>query len=240
MKKKIYSFVFFVFCLTSCSSTKNLIPMKEEMYDGAKNNLLKGEFLVAAQKFEMIKELYPFTEESNKAVVMSSYSYYKEKNFEESLQLIEYFKKINFNNSDVEYIFFLEILNNLGKIQQSSKDVVLVKNTINLIDNFKKIFSINSIYNDYLQNQKEYLINIYIKRKLEIVDFYIFNNNLIGALNHLIGIEERFYNERYTNEIHYKFFELYRHINFKDGAEYYFKLLENNKDSRWYKYAIKI
>jgi outer membrane protein assembly factor BamD (BamD/ComL family) len=171
---------------------------------------------------------------------MASYSYYKQKDYDESLRLIEYFRKINFDNRNLEYMYFLEILNNLGKLKRSSKDITLVLNTVELIDNFSKYFSENSIYLSYLLNEREKLAEIYAKRELEIVDFYIFNNNLLGALQHLISIEERFYSKEQADRINYKFFELYKHVGYNRGAEKYFKLLENNKESKWYKYAIKM
>jgi outer membrane protein assembly factor BamD len=240
VKKTFYLFLFLALCLTSCATNKEEIVLsKEELYLKAKRHLLRSEFSLAAQNFEKIEETYPFTIESNKAVIMASYSHYKQKNFEESLQLIDYFRKINFDNQNLEYMYFLEILDNIGKINVSSKDVALIKNAINLMDNFIKTFSQNSVYIDYLQEHKASLTNIYIKRQLEIVDFYIFNNNLLGALNHLVEIEEKFYSEKYADELNYKFFELYRHLNYRRSMERYFKLLENNKNSKWYKYAIK-
>jgi outer membrane protein assembly factor BamD len=241
MKKALYTLLFFVLCLTSCTTNKEeVILSKEELYSKAKQHLLRGEFSLAAQNFEEIEEIYPFTREANKAVIMASYSHYKQKKFEDSLQLIDYFKKINFGSSNLEYIYFLEILNNMGKINISSRDVALVEDTINLVDNFIKTFPQNSIYIDYLWQHRIDLVDIYTKRQLEIVDFYIFNNNLLGALNHLVSIEEKFHSEKYADELNYKFFELYRHINYRRGMEQYFKLLENNKNSKWYKYANKM
>jgi hypothetical protein len=46
-----------------------------------------------------------------------------------------------------------------------------------------------------------------------------------------------YYSDRYEDEINYKFFELYKHINYERGTEQYFSLLERNKNTKWYRYA---
>jgi outer membrane protein assembly factor BamD len=238
MRKGSWVFLFFVLCLTSCSPKKSVIASKEDLYLKAKKHLLRGEFSLAAENFEKIEENYPFTAEANMAIIMASYSHYKRGSFDESLQLVEYFKKINFDNSNLEYMYFMEIVNNIAKTEDGSKDVTLIKNVINLMDDFNKNFPNNRIYGEYLRQQRERLMDIYVKMELEVVDFYIFSNNLLGALNHLIDIEGKFYGGKHIEEVNYRFFELYRHINYEQGIKKYFKLLENNKDSRWYKYAV--
>jgi outer membrane assembly lipoprotein YfiO len=238
MKRTLCLFGLF-FGLAGCvqKHSGGLVLSEKELYLKAKTHLLNSEFLLAANDFEKIEEVAPFTAEANKGIIMASYSYYKSNDYDESLRLIEYYKKINFGSENLEYLYFLEILNNLKKVEKSSKDISLVRGSIGLIDDFLARFSKDSIYGEYLLQQKRGLIDIYTKRELEVVDFYIFNNNLLGALNHLKGME--FYGDKYEDEINYRFFELYKHINYERGAEQYFLLLEKNKNTRWYKYAKK-
>jgi outer membrane protein assembly factor BamD len=218
-------------------SEKGITLSKEAMYTKAEKKLLKNEFILAANDFEMLDETFPFTVEGNKSVIMASYAYYKGKNYDESLRLIEYFKKINFDNYNLKYMYFLEILNNIGKIGTNTRNVDLIENTIALADNFSRHFPDDNIYIYYIMEQKDILQELYAKRELEIVDFYLFNNNLLGALSHLRTLEEKYSGYKYIYEINYKLFEIYRHINYEQGKNYYFSLLEQDKNTKWYKYA---
>ncbi|MDR0572020.1 MAG: outer membrane protein assembly factor BamD, partial [Rickettsiales bacterium] len=179
--KKVLCFFSIVFCLIGCTQKQkhSFVLSKEELYLKAKTHLFNSKFFLAAGDFEKIEEIAPFTVEANKGIIMASYSYYKNKDYDESLRLIEYYKKINFDNKNLEYLYFLEILNNLGKIDVSSKDISLVVDTIGLVDNFIARFP-GGNYKEYLLQQKERLVDIYSRRELEIVDFYILNNNLLG------------------------------------------------------------
>jgi outer membrane protein assembly factor BamD len=202
---------------------------KDELYLKGKNYLLRGEFFLAAKEFEKIEGNYPFTPEANRAIVLASYSHYKRKDYDESLGLIEYFKKINFGNADLEYMYFLEILNNLGKIEAGDKNIAVVREAIRLADDFKKQFFEESPYWSYLSERRAELVDLYIKKEMEIVDFYIFNNNMIGAFNHLKSLDEEFYSEEYGDDINLRFFELYKYLDYKEGMNKYFLLLENGK-----------
>jgi outer membrane protein assembly factor BamD len=219
--KKTLCLLNIVFCLTSCAGKQadDAVLSKEALYDRAKTHLFHNDFVLAANDFEKIEEMYPFTREASKGVLMASYSHYKSKNYDESLRLIEYCKKINFNNANLEYLHFLEILNNLGKIEISSKNIDLVNSTLKLIDSFIARFSENNIYAEYLLQQRRELANLHVKRELEIVDFYISDNNFLGAINHLKNIE--YYSDKYYDEINFRFYELYRHINYKNGMQKY-------------------
>jgi outer membrane protein assembly factor BamD (BamD/ComL family) len=105
----------------------------------------------------------------------------------------------------------------------------VIKNTIRLVDDFRKKFSEKSAYWNYLNENRAGLVDIYIKKEMEIVDFYIFNNNLLGALNHLKSLDEEFYSEKYRKEIDYRFFELYKYLGYEEGMN---KFFNGKKDAK--------
>lgn len=121
---------------------------------------------------------------------------------------------------------------------KSKKDLVLMNelyiNIENMLNNYKY-----SVYKEDILNKQKVVINNIIKNELLIYNFYINNNNFIGAINHLKEILQKFPQSDYTAEILYRLLILYKHINYVDGVNKCLSFLQNNyKHTKWYKYAI--
>ena len=211
------------------------------MYQQAKDDLLKGRFSMAGDKFEKLEMEYPFTEEANKAIILATYSYFKAVKYDEVMRLVDYYKKINFDSENLQYMYFLEIMAYIEKIKKYPKDLKTQKQALQKIKQMNLIFS-DSKYTDYINKNTDFVLNRIVANELKIVDFYIQNNNVIGALNHLKMIENDFYfkENNYFSEINYRFFEIYRYLNDKNNfLKYYALLKQYGEKTKWYDYATK-
>lgn len=239
----------FIVCISvlftnSVSAQKNTAEDLEQVSDQtlylqAMENFNNGYYGLAGKEFEEIENKFVFSPLATKSIIMSMYSYYKAKKYDDSLRLIQYYKKINFDSDYLEYISYMEILNKYNKIMRSKKDLVLMNELYIDIENILNSYS-NSIYRDDILTKKNVVINNIIKNELLIYKFYIDNNNLIGAINHLKVILNNFPQSDYTAEILYRLLILYKHINYKDGINDCQNILKNNyNNTKWYKYANK-
>ena len=211
------------------------------MYKQAKEDLLKCRFSMAGDKFEKLEMEYPFTMEANKAIIMAIYSYFKAGKYNEVIDLVNYYKKINFDSENLQYVYFIEILAYLEKVKKYSKDLQTQKQTFNKMNQMNLIFP-DSKYTNYINKNTDFVLNRIVANELRIVDFYIQNNNIIGALNHLKMIENNYYfsNNCYFTEINYRFFEIYKYLNDKNNfLKYYALLKQYGEKTRWYDYATK-
>ena len=211
-------YIFLLFCfLMACNNVKNssVKLTEQDMYNEAMNMLNEKMYRTAGESFEKIEEKFVFTPIATKSIIMSIYSYYKAKRYDDSLRLIEYYKKINFDNQYLDYVFYMEILNKYDKMQKSKKDVVLMKELLANINDFVKK---DTKYKDNVLTKRDKVINNIVKNELDIYDFYIRNNNLIGAINHLQNIIYNYPNNKYNPEILYKLLLIYEHIGYTDGV----------------------
>ena len=239
-----YLTLIFVFCIVFCfgveAQTKTQEQQKQDyiLYKEAMNDYNNKYYTIAGKKFEEIESNFIFTPLATKSIIMSMYSYYKAGKYNDSLRLIEYYKKINFDDIYLEYMSYMEILNKYIKMLKSKKDLVLMNelyiNIENMLNNYKY-----SVYKEDILNKQKVVINNIIKNELLIYNFYINNNNFIGAINHLKEILQKFPQSDYTAEILYRLLILYKHINYVDGVNNCLSFLKNNyKHTKWYKYAI--
>lgn len=245
LKNIFKNFLVLVICyiVTSCNSVKKkeqLIPNNspEFLYEEAMKNFNKKKYNFAGDDFKKIEELYPFTAMAGKSVVMSAYSYYKAGKFDDSLLIIDYFKKINIRSEYLEYMYYLEIVNKIKKLEKhNKKDLLKINEVIKDIDNFKVIYD-DSEYDESLMDFRRKLNDAAIKNELNIAKFYINVNDFIGALGHLNVIMNNYQESSYTPEVVFRLYTLYKHIEYKDGYEKYYKILENNYNkTKWYRYA---
>lgn len=238
-KKYIITLIIFI-CLSACKGTKQIdytsTLTEQEMYSIAMENFNDRLYQTAAESFERIEEKFIFTPIATRSIIMSIYSYYKAKKYDDSLRLIEYYKKINFNNEYIDYIYYMEILNKYQKVIKSKKDLSLINELLVDINNFA--MRPTKYQNDILTKRKN-IIDLAAINELKIYDYYINQNNLIGAMNHLQTALGNYAESNYTPEILYKLLLIYQHINYKEGVEMCIHILEKNyKNTKWYKYAI--
>lgn len=242
---KINKFLFFfiMILITSCAS----INKQEEvnysnksdiaMYNEAMADYKKGYFNIAGQKFEEIGSKMNFTQLVNKSIIMSIYSYFKAKKYDDSLRLIEYYKRMNFDSYYYDYISYMAIQNKYKKTMKSKRDLTLInelyKDIEYMLHNCEDLK-----YIDDLVQKRKIVVNTIVGNELSIYNFYISKNNLIGAINHLMIILNNFPDSDSTAEILYRLILLYQHIDYKEGVEYYKNILKiNYNKTKWYRYV---
>lgn len=209
-------------------------PDKNKLYKEALDYLKNSQFSFAAESFEKVEENFPFTTEAKKSILMAIYCHYKSNKFEEALMLIELNEKVNFNLKDLEYIQFIRVLSNVRKSKKQNKNIELARETLELIKELEVKIN-NKKYITTITKEKQNLIDRIIHLELDIVNYYIATNNVIGALNHLKEIEQNYNYSNYLGEIHYRLFELNTFIQHQEEAEKYFKRLEQySQNTKWY------
>lgn len=210
-------------------------------YNDATKMLFDRQYYMAANEYKLFSEQNQFTKAGNDSMIMSAYSYYKARKYDESLDIIHQYKNYNVESENLEYVYFLEIMNYFAKLDLSKKNLELQKQLIVLMDNIKRKFP-DSQYTKYLLDRKKEIVEYIIKNELKIVDFYMNSNNILGVLQHLNNINEKYVynNVELFGEINYRYFEVYKHLDFKDGITRHYLMLEKYcKNTRWYEYAKK-
>lgn len=231
MKKFIYllCLCFLVSCAGKNKKNEKIVP--EKLYNRALEKFKKNDLTGAAEDFEKLESENPYTEYSNNSILMAAYAYYSVGDYDESLAMIDYIKRINFN--ELEYVYYLEILNKYEKVKKSRKDLALLKELYDDIEDMRSKFP-NSIYEKDIIDKREFLVKYIVKNELEIVKHYINNSNLIGTLNHLREAVYNYPKNEYTPTILSAIYNLYKHIDYKYGVDLYYKVLnEKYKNTKW-------
>jgi outer membrane protein assembly factor BamD (BamD/ComL family) len=93
-----------------------------------------------------------------------------------------------------------------------------------------------SIYESDVIEKRKVALDYIVRSELDIAKFYIENNNLIGALNHLREIIDGYPENIHSPEASYLMYKLYSHIGYIEGRDLYRALLhERYRNSRWFR-----
>ncbi|GMO63931.1 MAG: outer membrane protein assembly factor BamD [Rickettsiales bacterium] len=232
--KKI--FILLLLFLSACVEKEKVVVS----YNEAMQQLQDGTYMFAAENFEKLDDEYPFTEDAKNGLIMSAYSYYKAKEYDESVRVIDYFIKNNPVNDNVSYMYYLKGLNYEARntsvtrardIMEIQKDIYLV-----ILSSFP-----NSIYVDDVKTRLNN-INVDLSyNDLIIGNWYFDNRNYIGAMNHYKAILREYPTPQTEPEALYRLVELHDIFNLKvDALQYYVKLKKKYNDNEWTEYANEI
>jgi outer membrane protein assembly factor BamD len=229
MRKFLYPLA--VVLLVSCAGDRIEVP-SEKLYQDAREEFKSNRLGQAVDIFKKLESRYSF-EKYYEAMIMIAYSHYAMGDYDEALLKIDSIKDLNI--LDLDYVYYLEVLSYYGKVSESKKDLSLLKKLFASADDLLKKFP-NSIYADDVLLRRKTAFQHIVEGELAIARYYLEDNNLIGALNHLKYLLDNYPENRHSAEIFYLLSKLYLHLEHRDGYSLYYRLLqEKYGNTKWFK-----
>lgn len=231
--------VILLLSLVSCSHKK---PKKtaDQLYNEALYYLKKGVYDIAGGEFEKIEDEYPFSQEAKDGLVMSAYSYYKAKKYNDSLRVIDYYIQSNPIDPNLDYIHYIKALNYYDRVSSTKKARGITESAdISLLDLLRRYPNTK-----YAQDaiDKKIMTETYLSgNEMEIGMFYLKNKNTIGATHHFNYIIQNYPYSKFVPEAYYRLIEVYLTIGAKEEAKNTLKILKNRYNtSKWFKNGQKL
>ena len=94
----------------------------ETLYNAAKARLDRGDTLVAAALFDEVERQHPYSVWARRAQLMSAFSYYAAREYNESTNSAQRFLSIHPGNRDAPYAYYLIALNYYEQISDVTRD----------------------------------------------------------------------------------------------------------------------
>lgn len=237
--KKYLLLLFCIMFFNSCTTVKEQNKELNE-YDTAMNFLKVGNYIRAGELFEQIEDKQPFTQEATNGLIMSSYSYYKAKQYEDSIRVIDYFIQSNPINENIPYLYYLKGLNYYDRITSMSKGRNIIENA-NFTFNELIAKYPNTEYAKDAQKKLSKVQTYLSGNEMSVGNYYLKRKNYLGAINHYKKVLNNYPNSNFVPETLYRLVEINLILNLKFEADNYNQLLVNNfKDNIWTKNSIKL
>ena len=234
--------------LISCSKEEKVSVLQEknvedQMIDSFKEGyaeLINGDTLYAAKKFNEAELLYPQSEWAPKAALMAAYTYYSDNYYGDAIYEIERYLKTYPNHKNVDYGHFLLAMCYYETIVDEKRDLepllkaqeqfeIIMNNYPNTEFSMDAKFKLDLI-SDKLAAKQMYIGKHYLKKK-----------KWIPAINRYKKVVEDYGTTIYVEEALHRLVEIHYRIGLKKESEKYAKLLGYNyQSSEWYKESYKV
>ncbi len=183
--------------LSGCASsgkkgdTKYVARDVNTLYNAAKDKLDREQFEVAAALFDEVERQHPYSPWARRAQLMSSFSYYRGKKYNESVSAARRFLSIHPGNKDAPYAYYLIALSYYEQISDVTRDQKITEQALAALGEVQRRYP-NSRYaadsglkidlvNDHLAGKQMEIGRFYERRALwlaaslrfrEVVDKY--------------------------------------------------------------------
>ena len=234
--------------LASCSKEKKISVINENdinlqmisLYEEGYEELLNGDILYAANKFNDAESIFPQSEWAPMASLMAAYAYYSQDYYFEAIDQIESYMKKYPNHINMDYAHFILAMcyyenivdekRDLQPLLKSKKEFELIiteyPNTDFALDAKFKL----ELIEDRLAGKEMFVARHYLKSK-----------KWIPAINRFKTILENYETTVYVEEALYRLVEINYRLGLIDESKKYANLLGYNYgSSEWYKASYKI
>ena len=234
--------------LVSCSKEEKISVIEEEnveaqmieAFEIGYEELINGDTLYAAKKFNEAELLYPQSQWAPKAALMAGYTYYSDNYYGDAVFEIERYLKTYPNHKNVDYGHFLLAMCYYETIIDEKRDLEPL-----LKAKRKFEFVMNNFPNtDFSMDSKfklELISDKLAAKQMYIAKHYLKKEKWIPAINRYKKIVEDYSTTIYVEEALHRLVEIHYRIGLKQESEKYAKLLGYNyQSSTWYKESYKV
>jgi len=243
MSEKKFSFlkilIFILYLLLfGCSQVQERqetqsVPV-EKLYNKGMNLIEKGNYASAILVFEELDRLYPYSNWTTKAQIMTVFSFYQSKLYDEAVLSAERFIQLHPASSDVSYAYYLIGLSYYQQITDVSRDQ---GSTQLALESFERLIQ-RYPASDYAVDAKlkmDLIIAQLAGKEIEIGRYYLKNKKYLAALNRFNIVTQEYQTTHYVPEALHRLTETYIALGLLDEAQEAAAVLGYNfPDSKWY------
>lgn len=206
----------------------------EEIYRLAEAELNTGSPIRAGATFSEIERLYPYSEWSKRAVMMSAFSYHTAGDYEQSRSAAQRYLDFYPADDDAAYAQFLVALSHYDQIVDVGRDQGTTFEALQALGATIERYP-NSEYAASARLKFDLALNHLAGQEMEIGRYYLKRGHFPAAINRFRAVVEEYQTTSHTAEALHRLVEAYISLGLDDEAQTAGAILGHNfKGSEWY------
>jgi outer membrane protein assembly factor BamD len=194
----------------------------------------------AAKKFEEVDRQHPYSEWARKALLMSAYSNYEAKQYDEAISAGKRYIALHPGSPDVAYAYYLVAVSEFEQISDVSRDQSRTEKAIGSLEEVIRKFP-ESEYAGQARRKIEVARDNLAAYEMSVARFYQSRKNFIGAINRFKVVVTQYQTTRHVEEALMRLTECYMALGIVQEAQTAAAVLGHNfPDSPWYKEAYSL
>ncbi len=197
---------------------------------------LKG----AAKKFQEVDRQHPYSEWARKALLMSAYSHYEAREYEEAVGAAKRYVALHPASPDVAYAQYLIGSSYFDQIPDVSRDQSGTEKAVAALEEVLRKYP-DSEYAVQARRKIEVGRDHLAAKEMRVARYYQKKKNFIGAINRFKVVVTRYQTTRHVEEALMRLTECYMALGIVHEAQTAAAVLGHNfPDSQWYKDAYRL
>jgi outer membrane protein assembly factor BamD len=194
----------------------------------------------AVKKFEEVDRQHPYSEWARKSLLMSAFSYYDAKSYDESITAAKRYISLHPGTSDAAYAMYLVGASYFDQIPDVNRDQGRTEKAMAALEEVIRKFP-DSEYASSARRKIEGARDQLAAKEMAIGRYYEDKKNFIGAINRFKVVVTRYQTTRHVEEALMRLTECYLTLGIVPEAQTAAAVLGHNfPDSAWYKDAYQM
>ena len=210
------------------------------LYRAAQDRLDRGQYGVAAALFDEVERQHPYSPWARRAQLMSSFSYYMDREYTPAIEAAQRFLSIHPGNKDAPYAYYLIGLSYYEQISDVTRDQKVTQNALNALGEVIRRYP-DSRYAADARLKVDLVQDHLAGKEMEIGRFYQRSSNWLAASIRFREVTEKFQTTSHAPEALYRLTECYLALGIPSEAKKAAAVLGvNYPGSKWYDEAYKL
>ncbi len=212
----------------------------ETLYAAAKERLDRGKVKQAAALFDEVERQHPYSPWARRAQLMSAFSYYVARDYNQAIQSAQRFLSIHPGNKDAPYAYYLIALSYYEQISDVERDQKVTEQALQALTEVDRRYPETRFAAD--ARLKLDLVRDHLAGKeMEIGRFYEKTGQIIAARIRFEKVVEDYQTTSHAPEALYRLTETSLMLGIPEEAVKYAAVLgANYPGSKWYRRAHKL
>jgi outer membrane protein assembly factor BamD len=207
----------------------------EQLYNDGLARIQKGDHAGAARKFGELERLYPSSEWSRKALIMTAYAGFEGGAYDDSITAARRYLQQHGSTPDAAYAQYLLAMSYYSQIPDVTRDQERSERALaalqELVDKYPR-----SEYAASARQKIQVARDQLAGKEMEVGRFYLSKRNYTGAINRFRNVVARYQTTRHVEEALQRLTEAYLAMGIVNEAQTAAAVLGHNfPDSVWYK-----
>jgi outer membrane protein assembly factor BamD len=212
----------------------------EALFNDGLARLQNRNYEAAARKFSDVDKQYPYTSWSRRALLLTTFAHYENRNYEDTISNGRRFVQLYPADKDAAYAQYLVGMSYFSQIPDITRDQERSQRALLTMDELIRKWP-----------QSEYVIDARQRvavardqlagKEMDVGRFYLEKRNYTGAVNRFREVLTKYQTTRHTEEALMRITEAYLSLGIVNEAQTAAAVLGHNfPDSQWYRDAFKL
>ena len=209
----------------------------EQLYNQAAAEMDSRDYDTAILLFNEVERQHPYSEWARKAMVMTAYSHYRRRDYDEAISASQRYISLHPGGSEAAYAYYLIAISQFEQIVDVGRDQGMTEQTKVSLQDVLRRFP-NSEYARDAQLKLDMVNDQLAGKEMEVGRWYLRSNQTLAAINRFRTVVKDYGTTSHSEEALYRLVESYVSLGMRPQAtEAAATLGYNYPNSDWYEMA---